>query len=243
MFTLMPYLTRFEASVSKWLIPAEDRRRFFLRFNFEGLLRADSKGRAEMYASALQNGWINRNEVRGKENFKRVDGLDGYTAQTNLASVEKIVEGALEKALARFDNPPREPAPIVIQSAPVPAENHNGTSLNVKLPESLAKEMEYTVEHPGIDHVVALTKDTEKRLNTRMARIEGAATDLIAAIRAVIGGQERLAEQIESGNERLVERVEAGDARVAESIISAARMRRKVTVGSETFVSEPADEA
>ncbi len=102
MFTLMPYLTRFEASVSKWLIPPEDRRRYFLRFNFEGLLRADSKGRAEMYASAVQNGWMNRNEVRAKENLNRVAGLDGFTAQTNLASVEKIVEGAVEKALARF---------------------------------------------------------------------------------------------------------------------------------------------
>ncbi|MDZ4253993.1 MAG: phage portal protein [Sulfuritalea sp.] len=99
MFTLMPYLTRFEASVSKWLIPAEDRRRYFLRFNFEGLLRADSKGRAEMYASGVQNGWLNRNEVRAKENMNRVEGLDGFTAQTNLASVEKIVEGAVGKAV------------------------------------------------------------------------------------------------------------------------------------------------
>lgn len=104
MFTLMPYLTRFEASVSKWLIPAEDRRKYFLRFNYEGLLRADSKGRAEMYASALQNGWMNRNQVRAKENMNRVDGqgMDDYTAQSNMASVERIVEGAVDKALARF---------------------------------------------------------------------------------------------------------------------------------------------
>lgn len=102
MFTLMPYITRFEASASKWLLPVDERRKFFLRFNYEGLLRADSKGRAEMYASAVQNGWMNRNEVRAKENMNRVDGLDGFTAQTNLASVERIVEGAIEKALARF---------------------------------------------------------------------------------------------------------------------------------------------
>lgn len=98
MFTLMPYITRIEASVSKWLLPVEERRKVYLRFNYEGLLRADSKGRAEMYASAVQNGWLNRNEVRGKENLNHVDGLDGFTAQTNLASVEKIVESSAAQA-------------------------------------------------------------------------------------------------------------------------------------------------
>ncbi len=104
MFTLMPYITRFEASASKWLLPMEERRRFFLRFNYEGLLRADSKGRAEMYNSALQNGWLSRNEVRSLENRNRVTtpGMDDYTAQSNLAGIEKIVQGAVEKAFARL---------------------------------------------------------------------------------------------------------------------------------------------
>ena len=104
MFTLMPYITRFEASASKWLLPFEERRRFFLRFNYEGLLRADSKGRSEMYASALQNGWMTRNQVRAKENMNTATapGMDDYTAQSNLAGIERIVEGVIEKAFARF---------------------------------------------------------------------------------------------------------------------------------------------
>lgn len=108
MFTLLPYLTRVEASVTKWLLPPEERRRYFLRFNYEGLLRADSKGRAEMYASALQNRWMTGNEVRAKENLPRSDkpGMDDFTAQTNLAGIEKVVEGAatsgVTKAMAMF---------------------------------------------------------------------------------------------------------------------------------------------
>ena len=98
-YTLYPYFTRFEASVQKWLLPVEERQRFFLRFNFEGLLRAATKERYEAHASAVQNGWKSRNEVRMLENMNRVDGLDGFTAQTNLASVEKIVEGAVGKAV------------------------------------------------------------------------------------------------------------------------------------------------
>lgn len=92
MFTLMPYLTRFEASVTKWLLPAEERRKYFLRFNYEGLLRADSKGRAEMYSQLLQNGVMVRNEARAKENMNRSDqaGMDDFTVQSSLVRVQDL---------------------------------------------------------------------------------------------------------------------------------------------------------
>ena len=90
MFTLMPYFTRFEASASKWLIRPDERERFFLRFNFEGLLRAASKERSEFYASALQNGWMTRNEVRAKENLNAAADLDDFTVQVNLMPVERL---------------------------------------------------------------------------------------------------------------------------------------------------------
>ena len=89
-FTLMPYLTRFEASCAKWLLKPAERARYFLRFNVEGLLRADSKGRSEFYASALQNGWMSRNEVRAKENLNEVEGLDEYTVQANMTLLDQI---------------------------------------------------------------------------------------------------------------------------------------------------------
>ena len=107
MFTLMPYITRFEASVSKWLLTPEERRKYFLRFNYEGLLRADSKGRAEMYASAVQNGWMERNEVRAKENLNKVPGLDQFTVQSNLIPVED-----LDKMAAGKNPAPAKPGSI-----------------------------------------------------------------------------------------------------------------------------------
>ena len=92
MFTLMPYFTRFEASVAKWLLTPAERAQYFFRFNYEGLLRADSKGRSEFYASAVQNGWMTRNEVRSKENLNTStdEGMDDFTAQVNLAPVDKL---------------------------------------------------------------------------------------------------------------------------------------------------------
>lgn len=72
-FTLNPYLRRIEQAVRKQLIsPVERTRGIFGEFNLEGLLRADSKGRADFYERALRNKWMVINEVRGKENLPPV---------------------------------------------------------------------------------------------------------------------------------------------------------------------------
>jgi HK97 family phage portal protein len=107
-FGLLPYLVRFELAAQKQLLTPADRRRFFIRFNFEGLLRANSLERSQFYAAMLQNGVLSRNEVREKENLNRVDevGMDDRTVQTNLAFVQFLE--AMAKAGAatgRGDNP------------------------------------------------------------------------------------------------------------------------------------------
>lgn len=89
-YTLMPYFVRIESGASRWLLAPKERGSVFLRFNPEGLLRADTAARANFYQSALQNGYMSRNEVRAKENLNRVDGLDDYTVQVNLAPVDLL---------------------------------------------------------------------------------------------------------------------------------------------------------
>lgn len=89
-FGLLPNLVRFETSAAKQLLSPADRRRFFVRFNFEGLLRANTLERAQFYQALLQNGVLSRNEVREKENLSRIeeDGMDERTVQTNLAFIQ-----------------------------------------------------------------------------------------------------------------------------------------------------------
>ena len=92
-YTLMPYFTRIEDSVSRWLLTAADRSAgYFLRFNFEGLLRADSAARATFVAQMLQNGVMTRNEVRAKENLNASDdeGMDDFTVQMNMTTIENL---------------------------------------------------------------------------------------------------------------------------------------------------------
>jgi HK97 family phage portal protein len=122
MFTLLPYFTRLEASADRWLFTQKDRQRgLFLRFNFEGLLRPDSKGRAEFYNSALQNGWMTRNEVRAKENLNRADGLDDYTVQMNMAPVGMLGDLARAAAKRGGSGSPQEPPKELVVREPAKA--------------------------------------------------------------------------------------------------------------------------
>jgi HK97 family phage portal protein len=74
-FTLRRRLKRIEQALEKQLLTPKDRvDGITIEFNLEGLLRADSKSRAEFYNAGLQNGWFTINEVRALENMPPVEG-------------------------------------------------------------------------------------------------------------------------------------------------------------------------
>ena len=89
-YTLRPYLTRWESTISNSLLSRTDRRKYFVEHNVEGLLRADSAARASFYSQMVQNGLYTRNEVRRKENMKPVEGGDDLTIQVNLTPVDDL---------------------------------------------------------------------------------------------------------------------------------------------------------
>lgn len=98
MFTLLPWLTRWERSAERWLLKPADRKRFFVRFNFEGLLRADTAARAEYLTKMVANGLMSRNEGRSKENLNRIEGggMDDFTVQSNMISVDDLEKVAAD---------------------------------------------------------------------------------------------------------------------------------------------------
>ena len=91
-FSLRPYLSRIEQAVKKQLVPPGEQSTIYAEFNLDGLLRADSAGRAAMYASGAQNGWLMRSEIRAKENLPHVEGSDVLTCQSNLVPLDKLGE-------------------------------------------------------------------------------------------------------------------------------------------------------
>ncbi|MDK1075720.1 phage portal protein, partial [Cronobacter sakazakii] len=86
--TLRPLLVNIEQEISRCLLNGEED--IFAEFSVEGLLRADSAGRAAYYTSALQNGWMSRNDVRRLENLPPIEGGDIYTVQLNLTPLEDL---------------------------------------------------------------------------------------------------------------------------------------------------------
>jgi len=89
-FALRKWCVRIEQAVRKNLLTPVERLTFFAEFNMEGLLRGDSEARQSFYASAAQNGWKTRNEIRRLENDPPMPGGDVLTVQSNLVPLDQL---------------------------------------------------------------------------------------------------------------------------------------------------------
>ena len=92
-FVLRPWLVRIEQTINLFLLPLADRDKFYAEFNVEGLLRADSKTRAEVNASDVNAGLRTRDEVRIQENNPPMGGNAGVlTVQMQVVPIDKAGE-------------------------------------------------------------------------------------------------------------------------------------------------------
>lgn len=90
-YCLRPHLTRIEQEIKRSLLTAREKARgVYAEFNVEGFLRADSVGRAALYSSASQNGWMSRAEIRRKENLPYIEGSEVLTVQSALVPLDQI---------------------------------------------------------------------------------------------------------------------------------------------------------
>ena len=86
-YTLDPWVTRWEQSMFRSLFSPEEKRRYFFKFNLEGLLRGDYQSRMNGYAIGRQNGWMSANDIRELENLDRIpteEGGDLYLVNGNM---------------------------------------------------------------------------------------------------------------------------------------------------------------
>ncbi|EMH5494636.1 phage portal protein [Providencia stuartii] len=104
--TLRPLLVNIEQEINRCLLNGDDD--YYAEFSVEGLLRADSAGRSAYYTTALQNGWMSRNDVRRLENLPPIEGGDIYTVQLNLTPLDQLGQEAssneAEKIKAQITN-------------------------------------------------------------------------------------------------------------------------------------------
>ena len=103
---LRPYLTRIEQAIKRRLIAPAARATLYAEFTVEGLLRADSTGRAEIYSKLMQVGGITPNQIADRENLPRFEGGDRRFVNSTLVPIELAGQ-----RVGRVQPAPGEPIP------------------------------------------------------------------------------------------------------------------------------------
>jgi HK97 family phage portal protein len=93
-YTLRPWLVRWESYLNLDLIPEEHQDTYFCEFLIDGLLRGNFKDRSEGLQVQRRNGIISANDWCEIENKNPLPGEKGdiYIVETNMQSLEYLVE-------------------------------------------------------------------------------------------------------------------------------------------------------
>lgn len=84
MYTLTPWLARWEAAIRYTFLAGTDDDDLDIEFPVTALLRGDSAARSAYYASGITNGWLTRNEARVSEGKNPLPGLDAPLMPLNM---------------------------------------------------------------------------------------------------------------------------------------------------------------
>jgi HK97 family phage portal protein len=91
--TLSPWLTRIEQRIALSLLSAQERKKYFAKFNVNALLRGDMKSRAEYMWKRFQMGSLSPNDIRAFEDENPIEGGDTYWVPANMTDPEDPNKG------------------------------------------------------------------------------------------------------------------------------------------------------
>ncbi|MCC8066173.1 MAG: phage portal protein [Clostridiales bacterium] len=89
-YTLRPWVTRWEQSMTRSLLKPEEKGKYFIKFNMDGLQRGSYESRMRGYQIARQNGWMSANDIRELEQLDKLPGTQGdlYLVNGNMLPLE-----------------------------------------------------------------------------------------------------------------------------------------------------------
>lgn len=93
---IRPRVVNWEQQIRRVLIPAPDKKLFFVEFVLEGLLRGDVKSRAEYFKAGRNDGWLSANDIRELENMNPISaelGGDDYLINGNMVPISQSGRG------------------------------------------------------------------------------------------------------------------------------------------------------
>jgi HK97 family phage portal protein len=127
---LRPIIQKIEGAMSPLMMRTPGGENAFLKFNLDGLLRADIQSRMSAYSTGLQSGFLSINDVRRIEDLRPIDDPSADTVRVPLANVNidaatlsaesERVAMAQKLILSGFD-----PAQT-LQALNLPAISHTG---------------------------------------------------------------------------------------------------------------------
>ena len=91
--SVAPRVVATEAAIEAQLLSEAEREKLFVKFNIDAIFRADIKTRHEAYRYAIQDGWLNRAEIREIEDWDPADsehGLDEFLAPSNMMTARAM---------------------------------------------------------------------------------------------------------------------------------------------------------
>ena len=100
------------------LLATDEKTRYFVKFNLEGLLRGDYQSRMNGYAIGRQNGWMSANDIRELENLDRIpeeEGGDLYLLNGNMLPLKDA--GAFADTTTNDDGKEEDPNEEVLELA------------------------------------------------------------------------------------------------------------------------------
>lgn len=90
-YTLDPWVIRWEQAIDRSLLTLEEKKKYFVKFNVNGLLRGDYESRMRGYSIGIQNGFMSPNDVRELENMNLIsdeDGGNNYICNGNMVKLK-----------------------------------------------------------------------------------------------------------------------------------------------------------
>lgn len=124
--TIRPGAARWEQAMRRDLFPGDTNH--CAEFNLDGLMRGDKAAQSAFYASALQNGYLSRNEIRALENnnLSTESGMDSYTVQANMLAI-----GDLGKIVANQQQTQRTNDELIELRAGLKAQEQRQSNINI----------------------------------------------------------------------------------------------------------------
>lgn len=94
-YCLMPVGVKIETACNTQLLSESEQDKFYVEFNFDGMMRGDFESRMKGYDTAIKGSIMKPNEVRVKENLPTEKSGDKLMMQTSYNTLENIEKGQI----------------------------------------------------------------------------------------------------------------------------------------------------